>query len=165
MEPGLPGRPGRTTSGKNPVGSSFGPEPVSLFCPECSRNSPVRGCKACLELRQGTPQREPGDDEEAVEEEQAQDKAERQQKEERQRNRDRDRPKSGAITSFDWNELDSAWGALYRQIDYFFRPYGLKESPQAERFRKALSDWKKDFTSNGKSMEATHGRRTQTVGP
>jgi hypothetical protein len=69
-------RPATITSGKGPAGAAAPGESASLFCPECSRNSPVKNCSACREIRQGIPQREAGDDEEAIQEDERQRKEE-----------------------------------------------------------------------------------------
>jgi hypothetical protein len=77
--------------------------------------------------------------------------------------RKREQPKPGQAISYDWKGFYSAWGAPYRQIDYLSKPYGVKEGPQAEVFRKQLSQFKTDFEKWGEALAALQGRRSQTV--
>jgi hypothetical protein len=91
-----------------------------LFCDRCSRLGPIRNCKECAGLWEGSG---------------------------RTKKRGRAaKPTSGGV-KFDWKQFEAAFGALYRQPDHLKRAYAEKarSNDQGDDLRKTLSEFRTKF--------------------
>lgn len=67
-------------------------------------------------------------------------------------------PKNGAVL-FDQKTFTAAWEALYRQIDKAGKSFGVKDGPQAEKFRRRMVEWKTDLLAWVKELTKAQAAR------